>query len=91
MRWTIYKCSSFGATEENKETPSRKFWDTHYVFYMGETIFDENDWRIVEVKDKRKDIELMGIVNDISFPVEYPLKTIGGSFINKIENPILFL
>ena len=60
-------------------------WVKELNFYMGDLSNEdfENDYRFKEVKDKRKQLKFLGLV-ETQFPVKFPLKLINGIIIEDI-------
>ena len=80
--WSVFK-----ATNKNK----KRGWYDEYSFYHLDpsTIDIKTNWRTCEVKDRRKELVLMGTIDvpfeDLKFPIEYPLEMDGGVMLEKIE------
>ncbi|MFL0077007.1 hypothetical protein [Tenacibaculum maritimum] len=58
-----------------------KKWFLEYGFYAGklfEKINIKTNWRTKAVKGKRKEAKFIGYVENLSFPVEYPITTTTG-------------
>jgi len=65
---------------------SHSYWKKGYaIYYDNFTNFPlENDWRFSEVKDKRKLAIFLGTVNNLIFPIKFPLKLNNGLIINEL-------
>ena len=59
-------------------------WVTELNFYMGDlqtkNIDWKTDWRFCEVKDKRKQVKMLGVCKT-TFPIKYPLWITNGIII----------
>ncbi|MFL0065366.1 hypothetical protein V3A08_07410 [Tenacibaculum maritimum] len=65
-----------------------KKWFLEYHFYAGklfEKINIKTDWRTKAVKGKRKEAKFIGYVENLSFPVEYPITTTTGIKIERLK------
>jgi len=60
-------------------------WVKELNFYVGDLSNEDfkNDYRFKEVKDKRKQIKFLGLV-ETQFPVKYPLKLTNGTILEDI-------
>jgi hypothetical protein len=67
----------------NKKSATGR-WVNELVFYVGDlTDVDlKSDWRFKEVKDKRKQLKLLGTKENLVLPIVYPLVLDDGRVIN---------
>jgi hypothetical protein len=79
------KTYSVFLNEKFVEKDKKLIWIKEHIFYHGDlSKLNDDDWRIREVPKKRKKSIFLGIVQNLEFPVKYPIQLSNGDLIGEI-------